>query len=186
MSVHTSQAFHSLCNLLIIQCTCIIIISGVTTMWLEFACTANQHQERTIKEEKPTYLGAPFQFLKKSDCHPCFMIIKSILLHFVSSRINKPFTCSCCLISISCSAHTMWTYYTVCAKDHRFFIIITRKSTRSEDPTTWWFCIVSLLWPDNSRSPNWSILVAYSDIQITFASKFCFNLHWIFSWMSAF
>ena len=150
-------------------------------------CLHGQSASRKNNQGRKAHIPwCTFSISKKSDCHPCFMIIKSILLHFVSSRINKPFTCSCCLISISCSAHTMSTYYTVCAKDHRFFIIITRKSTRSEDPTTWWFCIVSLLWPDNSRSPNWSILVAYSDIQITFASKFCFNLHWIFSWMSAF
>ena len=41
-------------------------------------------------------------------CLPCLIIIQSCYFDF---RINKPFTCSCCMIYVSCSVHFISMYY---------------------------------------------------------------------------
>ena len=59
------------------------------------------------------------------------VIIKSCYFDY---RINKPFTYSRCVICVSCSVHVIPTYYV--RKGSWAFILITHKSTRSEDPIT--------------------------------------------------
>ena len=41
-------------------------------------------------------------------CLPCLIIIQSCYFDY---RINKPFTCSRCVICVSCSVHLISTYY---------------------------------------------------------------------------
>ena len=84
-----------------------LLLISVYTTWLEFACSANQHPKSTIKKEKPTDLCAPREFLKQM-CQPCSAISKSCYFDY---RINKLFTCSRCLICVSCSVQKISTYY---------------------------------------------------------------------------
>ena len=81
------------------------------------------------REIKPTNLCAPREFLKK--CLSCLIIVQSCYFDY---RINKHFRCSRCVIF---RALFTWSQRTTRAKDHRLFILITHKSTRSENPITW-------------------------------------------------
>ena len=56
--------------------------------------------------KKSTHLCAPREFLKQM--WPCLIIIKSCYFDY---RINKPFTCSRCVICVSCSGHAILTHY---------------------------------------------------------------------------
>ena len=51
-------------------------------------------------------------------------------------RIDKPFTCSRCLICTSCSVHVISTYY-VRKGSWPFLNLVTHKSTRSGNLITW-------------------------------------------------
>ena len=71
-------------------------------------CPANQHLKSTIKKKKPIYLCTPRQFIPQK-CLPHLTIIQSCYFDY---RINKAFTCSCCVICISCSVHLILMCYT--------------------------------------------------------------------------
>ena len=43
-----------------------------------------------------------------NSCLPCLIIIRCCYFDY---RINKPFTCSCCVICVSCSVHVISTFY---------------------------------------------------------------------------
>ena len=97
-------------------------------MWPEFACSAKQHPKSTIKKKSPHTFAHLVNFSKEM-CLPSLIIIKS---SYISYRINKPLACSRKEFGIT------WSGRTTRAKDHRLFlIIITHKSTRSENPITW-------------------------------------------------
>ena len=68
--------------------------------------TSQSPPKKHNQKKKPTNPCAPCEFLKK--CLPCLIIIKSCYFDF---RINKPFTCSCYVICVSCSFYLIWTYY---------------------------------------------------------------------------
>ena len=76
-------------------------------------------------------------------CLPCLIIIKSCQFDY---RINKPSAHSRCVVCVSCIVQ--WSWGTTCAKDHRLFLTlkITHKSTKSENPITWY---------EARRAPFW-------------------------------
>ena len=80
-------------------------------MWLEFAdrsllFSANQHPKSTIEKKAQIPLWHTWNF--SSMCLPCLIIKNSC---YFDSRINKHFTCSRCMIRISCSVHVISMYY---------------------------------------------------------------------------
>ena len=88
-------------------------------MWSEIACP----------DIKPTYLCAPREFLKK--CLSCLIIVQSCYCDY---RINLSHVLAAWSAFL---ALFTWSRRTTRAKDHRLFILITHKSTRSENPITW-------------------------------------------------
>ena len=82
--------------------------------------------------KKPTNLCAPRAFLQQM-CLPC--LIQSCYFDY---RINKPFTCSHCLICVSCSVHVI--SHVLRAQRLMGSFYLTHNSTRSENPTTWKNC----------------------------------------------
>ena len=91
--------------------------------------------EKHNHEKKPTHLCAPRKFPPKM-CLPCFIIMQSCYCDY---RINKTFLCSRCLICVLHSGHFISTYYA--RKGFlAFFIVITHKSTGSENLITWCVC----------------------------------------------
>ena len=76
---------------------------SISSTWSELACSANQLPKSTIKPHKPLRSSWISQIM----CPPCFIIIQSC---YFDSRINEPFTCSRCVICVSCSVHLIWTY----------------------------------------------------------------------------
>ena len=93
-------------------------------------CPANQHPKSTIKKIIPQAFAHLVNFSKKM-CLPCLLIEQS---YYFDYRINKPFVCSRCVICVSCSVRVISTYYA----RKGFFILITHKSTRLENPITWY------------------------------------------------
>ena len=61
-------------------------------------------------------------------CRPCWIIIQSCDFYY---RISKPFTCSCFVF------YSLEVTILRAQRIIAFFIFITHKSTRSEDPITW-------------------------------------------------
>ena len=72
----------------------------------EFARPANQHPENTIK--KKTHKPLRTSWISRKMCPPRLIIIQSCYFDY---RIDKPFTCSRCVICVSCSVHLISTYY---------------------------------------------------------------------------
>ena len=72
----------------------------------EFACSANQHPEQTIKRKIPQTFAQLVIFFKNVTL--CLVIIKSC---WVDYQINKPLTCSHSGICVSCSVHVITVYY---------------------------------------------------------------------------
>ena len=75
----------------------IILLTRHEKEWSEFLCSANQQPKSTIKKKAHKPLRTSRISLQM--CQPCLIIIQS----YFDYTINKPFTCSCCLICISCS-----------------------------------------------------------------------------------
>ena len=62
-------------------------------------------------------------------CRPCSIVLKSCYFDY---RINKPFTCSCCLVSVSCAVYT--TFQALHGQRIMGFLTkTTHKYTRSEN-----------------------------------------------------
>ena len=59
------------------------------------------------RKKKPTYLCAPREFFQQMG-GLCLIIIQSSYFDY---RINKSFTCSRCVICVSCSVHVISRYY---------------------------------------------------------------------------
>ena len=78
------------------------------------------------EKKKATFLCAPRELLKKM-CWPCLMIIQSCYSDY---RMNKAFTCSHCVICISCSVNSILTFLRM-QRIIGFFILITQKWMRS-------------------------------------------------------
>ena len=76
-------------------------------MWSEFSCPPNQHPGNweSSPQKSPQTL-AHFGNLSKN--LPRNIITKSCYFDY---RINKHFTCSRCVISVSCSVHLISVYY---------------------------------------------------------------------------
>ena len=72
-------------------------------------------------------------FPQKCVCHFFIMMQSPYCVY----RINKTFACSRCLICILDSGHLVSVYYARKGFLAFFLIVITHKSTRSENPTTW-------------------------------------------------
>ena len=65
---------------------------------------------------------------------PCSIMIQSCYFDF---KIDKPFTCSCCVICVPCSLF-IWSRHVLRAQRIMgVFILITHKSTKSENLVTW-------------------------------------------------
>ena len=77
-------------------------------MCSEFACPANQHP----RKKAHIYIPLRTSWISTKMCPPCLIIIQSCYFDYT---INKPFTCSRCVICVSCSRSAMR------AKDHRLF-----------------------------------------------------------------
>ena len=88
----------------------------VHTTWSEFACPANQHPESTVKKKAHNPLRTPL--ISPKTCLPCLIIIRSCYFDY---RINKPFICSRWVICVSCSVHSISTYY-VCQGSWAFYL----------------------------------------------------------------
>ena len=86
-------------------------------------------EKQSQENKEPTNLCALCEFLKKMRL-PCLIIIQSCYFH---NGINKSFACSRCVMCISCSVHLISTYY-VRKGSWAFFILITHKSMRFENP----------------------------------------------------
>ena len=71
--------------------------------------------------------------ISRKMCPSCLIIIQPCYFDY---GINKPFTCSCCVICISCAVHVISTYY-VRKGSLAFFTFITQKSSRLENPIIW-------------------------------------------------
>ena len=82
--------------------------------------------ENHNQEKKPTNLCASREFLKTMS--RLIIIIKCYFDYWV----NKPFTCSRCMICVSCSVHVISTYYMRKGSWAFLFVLVTHKSTRSE------------------------------------------------------
>ena len=90
-----TRFLHSLANASFL---CGIRVIGV-------ASSINQHPKRTIrKEEKNPHIS----WISKKKCLPCLTIIQSCYFDY---KMNKPLTCSRCVICVSCSVHWNSTYY---------------------------------------------------------------------------
>ena len=59
-------------------------------------------------EEKKAHKDLHTLWIYQKMCLPCLIIVQSC--YFVHG-INKPFTCSCCVICVACSVHVISTYY---------------------------------------------------------------------------
>ena len=95
--------------------------------WSEFACSANQHPKSTVKKaHKPLRIS----WISPKTCLPCLIIIQSCYFDY---RINKLFACSRCVICVLYSVLDVLR----AQRSMGFFILITHKSTRSENPITW-------------------------------------------------
>ena len=97
---------------------------------LEFVYPAKQKAKRTIKKNQPTNLCTPREFLKQM-CWPCLVIIQ--LCYFDCRQTFHMFSLSdlrfvlCSLdLDVPCAQRIMG-----------FFISITHKSLRSENPLAW-------------------------------------------------
>ena len=72
----------------------------------QFVCPANQHPKSTIK--KKAHKPSRTSLISQNMYLPCLIIIQSCYFDY---RINKPFTCSRCMICVSCSVHLISTYH---------------------------------------------------------------------------
>ena len=96
--------------------------------------------EKHNQEKKPTNLCAHWEFLKTM-CLPCLRIIQSCYFDYTNlSHVLAAWSAFRALFT--------WSWRTTRAKDHLgFFILITHKSTRSENPITWLLSRISFsLW----------------------------------------
>ena len=99
--------------------------SPVVWIDLYIVCLPSQsapRKQNQKKEKKPEYLCAPREVFKQRS-RPCLIITKAC---YFDHRPNKAF------------ALFTWSRRTTCANARALFInLITHKSTRSENPTTW-------------------------------------------------
>ena len=105
-----------------------------STTWSQIACSANQRPKITVKKKSPQTFARFVNFSKM--CLPCLIIMKSC---YIGCRINKLFTCSHCVICVSCSVHVISTYY-VCKGSWAFFVLITWhewEHNSSQPPSQW-------------------------------------------------
>ena len=84
-------------------------------------------RQKHNKKKEPTNLCAPPEFLKQM-CLPCLIVIKSCYFHY---RINKPFACSRCYLRSVLGSRDLDVLRA--QRIIGFFILITHKSTRSEN-----------------------------------------------------
>ena len=77
----------------------------ILSIYSEFACPVNQHPNSKIKKNIPYTLAHLVHFSNK--CRPCLIIGKSCYFDY---RMNKPFTCSRCLVNVLCSVHVISAY----------------------------------------------------------------------------
>ena len=87
---------------------------------------------RKAQSRKKAHKPSRTSHISPQMCLPCLVIVQSCYCDY---RINKTFLCSRCLICILDSGHL--SPRTMHAKDSGLFIVITHKSTRSENPITW-------------------------------------------------
>ena len=98
-------------------------------MWLEVAHPANQLPKRTIKKKSPQTFAHLMNFSKNVSA-----MNHAIWLFLLQNKQTLPMFSLRDLRFVLCSLDLdlLW-----CAKDHGLFILITHKSTRSENPITW-------------------------------------------------
>ena len=116
------------CGLFLLDRTSRVLIGCAGKLWSHDRSLPVQpiSIRKAQSRKQPIYLCAPREFLKK--WLPCLIIKQSCYFDY---RIDKRVACYCCLIYDSESRRT------TCAKEHGLFILITHKSTRSENRITW-------------------------------------------------
>ena len=105
---------------------------GITT-WSEFPCSANQHTKNTIKKKSPYTFAHLANFPQNVSAMSGKQIVQSCYCDY---RINKMSVCSRCLICILDSG-SLYLHVPRTQRILGFFIVITHKSTGSENPIIW-------------------------------------------------
>ena len=123
-------------------------ISAVSS---QFACWANQHPKSTTKKKSPQTFAHLVNFSQM--CLPCLIITQSCYFDY---RINKPlFT---------------WSRRSTRKKDHGLFILITHKSTRSDNPIA--CCVLHSRKSQPTTNPMIPVATDWAQTSSTYAMCF--------------